>query len=108
MKIRTGFVSNSSTSSFLIYGYLIGYETYPDDVDRYEWEEELEIKCKGKGIQVIYGQEDIYLGDSWSNVKDDETGGQFKERIRKAISEVLKKELSNNVFRTHREAWRNG
>ena len=50
------------------------------------------------------GYEDYYIGDSWKNIKDDETGKQFKERIETQI----KKLIPDAKFGTHEEAFRDG
>ncbi len=101
MKIRQGFVSNSSTSSFLIYGTTLPEGTYGEDYEKYE--EFCETAGK-EGLEV-HSPEccDIYIGASWSSIKDDETGKQFKARIEEALKKVLaKKDLE---FDTHELAY---
>jgi hypothetical protein len=131
MKIRNGFVSNSSSSSFLIYGTTIDtddvkqilknnnieVEKYEDpNVDKEEIDEEDDFeddfeeeedfyenfealgKLLGKDDLTCEGvcddQENIYIGASWSSVKDDETGLQFKTRVEKAIEKLLGKKVT--------------
>lgn len=112
MKIRNGFVSNSSSSSFLIYGYAIDASTladelgYNEDVDG-DQEDFLYGKLD-KSIPYQFGPYEIgevYLGRSWSSVKDDETGAEFKARVKKEIEEFLGTEVECN---THSECWRDG
>jgi hypothetical protein len=82
MKTRSGFVSNSSSSSFLIYG-----TTVPDDGDIDDLWGDIEEKlatAELKGYEVTGGPDGsdcIYIGKSWASIGDDETGKQFKNRI---------------------------
>ena len=146
MKIRQGFVSNSSTSSFCIYGAAIEGDwttilkslkkNCPEKFEKFkadtildcnaneppdgetdevkEWIENIdEASCDPDGIYEIdpalsleklfkeeglsvrapYEWETIYIGRSWSGVKDDETGAQFK----KSIENAVKNAMGNNV-----------
>ena len=47
----------------------------------------------------------VYYGDDWSSIGDNETGAQFKTRIKKDAEALFGPGLS---FCTHEEAWRNG
>lgn len=121
MKIRNGFVSNSSSSSFCIYGTSISrYDAKnklklldkfkdldEDDIDILEKLEELFKDNKGIEIEDGAGDfSDIYIGSSWAAIKDDETGLQFKERIKETVTKVL---VDNALkFSTYEEAWYNG
>jgi len=111
MKIRTGFVSNSSSSSFLIFGVALAssdlHKMFPDIEAAAEfegWYEFLKEKTSKTGLQynVPAGYDTFYVGDSWGSVKDDETGRHFKERVAKRILEVFGKDLPCS---THAEAW---
>ena len=132
MKIRQGFVSNSSTTSFCIYGASfdggstalieelkkLGESVFafiPEEKrkelkkmignDEEHWDIEDAI-ASILSIEGHCGYEDynVYLGDSWKNIKDDETGKQFKERIETQI----KKLFPDAKFGTHEEAFRDG
>lgn len=83
MKIRNGFVSNSSTSSFLIYGVFVEGFSY-DDCDQ------IMKNTNGFSYYCPEGCDGAYIGISWSDITDDETGKQFKERIEKQLRELFK------------------
>jgi len=124
MKIRNGFVSNSSTSSFLIYGIALeddeirkslGIKEFDDEVDLYDIEDDLyEMideafqKEKLKAYQWHHpydGEDGWYIGRSWSSVGDDETGSQFRESIEKDLKTIFGDKVE---FGTHKAAWRDG
>uniref|UniRef100_A0A6M3Y5S7 Uncharacterized protein n=1 Tax=viral metagenome TaxID=1070528 RepID=A0A6M3Y5S7_9ZZZZ len=95
MKIRIGFVSNSSNTSFCIYG------KYFDDLSN-----ELKELIESKGLELIYGQnEGYYVGRSFTDIKDDETGKEFKERTLKDMKEIFP-ELTELFIQE--DGWYNG
>lgn len=109
MKIRNGFVSNSSSSSFCIYGASISSTSLAkalgiDDEDADI--EELLSKAPALSEMSYWspeGYDEYFVGISWSKVKDDETGKQFKTRIEKAFKEVFGDDAPK--VGTHQEAW---
>jgi len=111
MKIRCGFVSNSSSSSFLIYGAALeNSQTYFKDEESVLDLLYTAVEEVGQQVCVNHPPEDdyVYIGISWSQVKDDETGAQFKARVEKAVAEVITKVgyTGEVKFSTHAEAWR--
>lgn len=108
MKIRTGFVSNSSSSSFLIYG--VSFEKSEllkilsaklnkpaDEIDIHEDFEKL------TGYYVYHPCDgDYYMGRSWSSIQNDETGKQFKDSIEKDFKEIFGDGVK---VQTLEEAW---
>lgn len=120
MKIRTGFVSNSSSSSFCIFGICVssvrellatneklkGKVTLADDEDdeysSYEIADQIaeaidmETFCPYEGY--------VYIGRSWRGIKDDETGAQFKQ----SVIDKLKEFGITEKPTTLEEAWRDG
>lgn len=99
MKIRNGFVSNSSSSSFLIYGVR--------DEAIYNKVENGEITFKDKRIRTHCYSDGCayYVGVSWDEIMDDETGKQFKETIKKEISDAWGHEVKCGTFS---ESWYDG
>jgi hypothetical protein len=105
MKIRIGFVSNSSSSSFLIYGTRVSsdmLEQVPDP----NGESGDFLECRYEAIEALikkafpgdtrprigyYNDGDcgFYIGASWCSVKDDETGKQFKDVVQEEVSKVM-------------------
>ena len=118
MKIRSGFVSNSSSSSFLMYGTYVDNEKIEEikqfpslkkefedkDLEKYDIAEILVSLNKDLESETMPDDEGFYIGISWDKVKDDETGKQFKNRVK----EVLEKIIGKCELGTHSEAWYNG
>ena len=129
MKIRTNFVSNSSSASFLIYGCsnisksdikisdelvkIVNKNTKSDytketlktainsdEIDLYEFTDALGLTAKSPP----YG-DGYYVGLSWDEVSDDETGLDFKKRAKRSLEMLLGKDIEVD---TYSEAWYDG
>jgi len=84
MKTRNGFVSNSSTSSF----FGIGIEV-DEDFARLD---ELIEEIWNVGGLATFQYEDyggLYFGVKFSQMRDDETLGAFKQRAAETIAPIL-------------------
>lgn len=118
MKIRNGFVSNSSTSSFLIYGIALEDDEIrealginEDSEDDYgdDTYEALEVKFENEKLQGYSfwhpydGEDGWYIGRSWSSVGDDETGKQFRESIKNDLKKIFGDTVECS---SHEAAWR--
>lgn len=82
MKTRQGFVSNSSSSSFCIYGIYV-------EEEKIENRNQFEKNCIEIGLEVHespYGSPCI--GRSYSTIKDDETGKSFKDSVKEKLSKL--------------------
>jgi hypothetical protein len=124
MKVRNGFVSNSSSSSFCIYG-----ATFDDPKDFAKLFEGTDVDVDGIGMGEVseelngYGtkkknklpagfechcpsySDTLYVGKSWSTVKDNETGKEFKESVKTFLEELLGKKVKCDSFE---ESWQDG
>jgi hypothetical protein len=85
MKIRQGFVSNSSTTSFCIYGVALeGNDPAREDKD-------LIKKVKDANL-VHYDDMDggsFYIGRCYDTIGDEETGQQFKQSTEEKIAAII-------------------
>jgi hypothetical protein len=108
MKIRNGFVSNSSSSSFCIYGAEFDYDEIIELCienklieENFDYSEEgievaLEAICKKIGLSYETGSyEDTrcWIGRDWQYIGDNETGKQFKDCIKNKLSWFFKKDV---------------
>jgi hypothetical protein len=98
MKIRTGFVSNSSTSSFCLYGAYVSPKLIkrPENTDEEDWYPE--YGAEKIGLKCHYCYDDFVMGLSPSRLRDDETGAQFKARINDLIQQML---IENTPLEIH-------
>jgi hypothetical protein len=93
MRIRLGFVSNSSSCSFLIYGLRLAKD---EDLERF--------KDLTSEFSVFSNPNDdvIYIGSSLEYCKDDETMGEFKKRVREILGE------DNGKCQIYEDSWYDG
>lgn len=103
MKIRTGFVSNSSSSSFMIFGVCFSLDDFnlSSPVFLYSYIRE-RMECDEKlrellGSYLVYdliyhGLDDYdgedFIGLSLDTIKDDETFMDFKKRVYRILKHL--------------------
>jgi len=117
MKIRNGFVSNSSSSSFCIYGIETTYEDLISileikGINVSKIKEELEYEgcidnpnesfkdiLDNSSLSIYhFGEEDMtFIGRSFGSLGEDETPREFKTEIRKDLSEKLGYEYADRA-----------
>lgn len=104
MKIRSGFVSNSSSSSFCIYGVYMDTDELVEKMKNAGnlSEEELEqlddegswyiqelLYGKMDNLSIYESEGDCWIGRDFTTIGDDETGKQFKESVEQNMEKLL-------------------
>lgn len=109
MKIIQSFISNSSSSSFCIYGSRLSLDATKEILRRdhnIEIEEEYELEeLLGLSVRSVpYDDDYFYIGRSFKTIKDDETGKDFKN----SVEEKIKKFFPNQSLSTFEESYYDG
>ena len=98
MKIRHGFVSNSSSTSFCIYGTRIANKSF-----------DFTSKLDKLGLdyhEADQSGDDLYVGGSLTKCRDDQTMGDFKKEVVKKLKKILK--TDDFKCDTLQDGWYNG
>ena len=105
MKIRMGFVSNSSTSSFCLYGICVDREKFIEITKQIapELTRQIDIDA-GEAVEIVgdklnlqyslgpYDDDMAYIGLGPEDMKDDETVAQFKESVKSRLEKYFPNE----------------
>jgi hypothetical protein len=102
-----GFVSNSSSSSFCIYGIETSINTLKELLKIKDEQTVLKdlmailFETNNNKIYVYtippYGDEFVYIGREYSTIGDDETGKEFKESVEKTIKKILNEDIKCSI-----------
>ncbi|MCK9596308.1 hypothetical protein M0R19_03950 [Candidatus Pacearchaeota archaeon] len=102
MKVRKGFVSNSSTTSFCIYGIYAPFDEMflTNKEDEYDEEDEVERIydiCDEHGISFERTPNDnyYYVGLDIRKMKKEETLKEFQDKTQKLLKELF----PNDIFK---------
>jgi len=89
MKSRLGFVSNSSSSSFSVYGCYV--RSSSDDFDTNYDLNIISRAAYDSNLDFIQDRYDGWavIGLSWDEIGDDETGKEFRNRVQSTIAKIL-------------------
>lgn len=112
MKTRTGFVSNSSTSSFLIAGIIV--DKIPKEYeDEWDWLEEMQKKhTELVDFEMHYpydGDYGCHIGVSYDKIGMDETKRDFLKRVQNGCNIICNNfKIDPHNVETLEAAWRDG
>lgn len=116
MKIRSGFVSNSSSTSFCLFGVYIAGDvlslrinrTPAEEDDDYGFQDEAEayfdklFKKENKGqpfkLDCVVCEDGAWVGADPCNCPDDLTMGEFKDQTTKRLAKALGSEMKKLEF----------
>jgi hypothetical protein len=103
MKIRAGFCSNSSSSSFCIYGVYTEDGDLVKSMDNNEFDNAL--SKANFDFYHLDGLDGYYIGRELTSMKEDETMREFKKRVEEDLQKILEINENCSFFQ---ESWYDG
>lgn len=88
MKIRAGFVSNSSSTSYTIVGHQYSYDEINELAQKVGYEYWRPFLQEETSLFFVGGEYYITIGREISNMKDDETLGQVKNDVKEKLKKL--------------------
>ena len=108
MKSRLGFVSNSSSSSFLIYGVYLETERLVKKHFNITGKYDDPVIPESFKAHYPFDDGSAYIGKCLSKCRDDQTMGDFKKEVRESLNKVALIPFEDTDFSIMEEAWRDG